>query len=199
MSFPDPFDNPPAAPAPAQAPAPAPAPAEAPQQSPWDNTPAAPAAQSAAPVVAPAAGTGDLSVTFKGDGSYSAAWIVPKYASVDEALVDLGVDPVEVAKLGQGQKWFALFDRAKKMNDHYASLGGGTPPPANNGGGGQPQQQSRAPQQAQEAPGGEKRFCSHGEMVFKSGVSKAGNAYQLFSCTAPRDQQCKPQYLNNRR
>ncbi|AGR46464.1 hypothetical protein ODIN_49 [Mycobacterium phage Odin] len=197
MSFPDPFDNPPA---PASAPEPAQAPAEAPQQSPWDNTPApAPAAQAEAPVVAPAAGTGDLSVTFKGTGGYDAAWLVPKYSSVDEALVDLGVDPAQVAALGQGQKWFALFDRVKKMNDHYASLGGGAPAPANNGGGSQPQQQSRAPQQAQEAPGGEKRFCSHGEMVFKSGVSKAGNAYQLFSCTAPRDQQCKPQYLNNRR
>ncbi|EHB47646.1 hypothetical protein MycrhDRAFT_5772 [Mycolicibacterium rhodesiae JS60] len=134
---------------------------------------------------------GDLSVTFKGDGSFGYPWIVPKYTSVTEALIDLGVDAAALAELNQGQKWFALFDRTKKMNDHYASLGGGAPAPASGGG----QAQSNTPQASQEAPGGQKRYCAHGEMVFKSGVSKSsGKPYQLFSCTAPRDQQCKAQF-----
>ncbi|ALA07861.1 hypothetical protein SEA_EXPLOSIONERVOSA_50 [Mycobacterium phage ExplosioNervosa] len=151
-----------------------------------------PAPQPAAQVVNVSA-TGDLSVTFKGDGSYSAPWIVPKYTSVDQALVDLGVDPDEVAKLGQGQKWFALFDRAAKMNQHFATLtGGGKPATTGGGGGGQRQ---APPKAATEAPNGEKKFCKHGEMEYKSGTSKkTGKPYALFSCTAPRDEQCDAQW-----
>lgn len=178
MSFEDPFAS-------------APVDSEA-QDAPADNPQPAAATSSPAPVVVTGSASGDLSVTFKGDGSYGSPWIVPKYSSVDAALIDFGVYADEVAKLGQGQKWFALFDRATKMAKHFAGLGGGPPnrKPANVGG------QSRAPQQAQEAPGGEERFCEHGKMEFKSGVSSKGKAYKLFSCTAPRDQQCKAQFLN---
>ncbi|QFG04626.1 hypothetical protein PBI_KEZIACHARLES14_50 [Mycobacterium phage Keziacharles14] len=183
MSYEDPFDA-----------APTQAPQDEAQQAPVAAQPApAPTnvVNTAAPVsVAP---TGDLSVTFKGDGSYGAAWIVPKYTSVDHALVDLGVNPEEVAKLGQGAKWFALFTRAKQMNDHYASLGGGAPAaaPAQSGGG----QRQAAPAAAQAAPNGEEKFCQHGKMEYKSGTSKkTGKPYALFSCTAPRDQQCDAQW-----
>ncbi|QFG12550.1 hypothetical protein PBI_TOAKA_50 [Mycobacterium phage Toaka] len=181
MSYDDPFADAPADSAPAE---------EAQQQTP--PTPPAPATvvtNTAAPVtVSPA---GDLSVTFKGDGTYTAPWIVPKYASVDAALVDLGVDPAAVAELGQGAKWFALFDRATKMAQHFASLGGGTPNAKPAGGGGGGGQRQSAPQAAKEAPNGEKQFCQHGEMEYKSGTSKkTGKPYALFSCTAPRDQQC---------
>ncbi|APC46170.1 hypothetical protein PBI_STARSTUFF_52 [Mycobacterium phage StarStuff] len=186
MSYEDPFASAPVDTAPAEE-----AQQQTPTESPWDP----PAQQTQTVEVRPAPADA-LSITFKGDGSYSAPWLVPKYTSVTEALVDLGVDPDEVAKLGQGQKWFALMDRVTKMADHFANLGGGSKPNSGgggNGGGGQ-QRQSRAPQQAQEAPGGEERFCKHGKMEFKSGVSKAGNTYALFSCTAPRNEQCPAQY-----
>lgn len=178
LSYDDPFDAPQAPPAP---------PAEESQQQ-TAPTPAAVGHNPAAPVaVSP---NGDLSVTFKGDGGYGSPWIVPKYASVGDALVDLGMSPQEVSTLSQGNRWLKLFERTKQMNDHFAGLGGGAPAPAGNGGGGQ-QRQSKAPQQAQEAPNGEKQFCQHGEMEYKTGVSKkTGKPYALFSCTAPRDQQC---------
>ncbi|AER48759.1 ribonucleoside reductase class II [Mycobacterium phage Alma] len=182
MSYEDPFAT-----APADAPA-----EEAQQQTEPTPPPAKPVVNNtAAPVaVGPA---GDLSVTFKGDGTYTAPWIVPKYASVDAALVDLGVDADEVAKLGQGQKWFALFDRATKMAQHFASLGGGAAKPASGGGGGS--QRQAPPKAATEAPNGEKKFCKHGEMEYKSGTSKkTGKPYALFSCTAPRDEQCDAQW-----
>jgi len=67
------------------------------------------------------------------------------------------------------------------------------------GGSGGGQRSGGAPQEAKEAPGGEERFCKHGKMEFKSGISKAGNKYELFSCTAPRDEQCPAQYLNSKK
>ncbi|QGZ16851.1 ribonucleoside reductase class II [Mycobacterium phage Phaded] len=162
-----------------------------------EPTPAATQVAEPAPKPVVAGGpAGDLSVTFKGDGSYASPWIVPKYATVADALVDLGEDPSVVAGMGQAQRWMALFERATKMAAHFAKLSGGAPAPAN--GGGQQRQQSRAPQAAQEAPNGEERFCSHGKMEFKSGVSKkTGKPYKLFSCTAPRDQQCDAQFLKS--
>ncbi|QFG08631.1 hypothetical protein PBI_VANISOA_50 [Mycobacterium phage Vanisoa] len=185
MSYEDPFEDAPADSAPAE---------EAQQQT--EPTPA-PAPKPAAVVTNNVSGSGDLSVTFKGDGSYSAPWLVPKYASVSDALVDLGEDPAKVTGLSQAQKWFALFERVTKMGKHYASLGGGSTAPAGNagGGGGGGGQRQSAPQAAKEAPNGEKKFCQHGEMEYKSGTSKkTGKPYALFSCTAPRDQQCDAQW-----
>ncbi|AXH46790.1 hypothetical protein SEA_ACOLYTE_46 [Mycobacterium phage Acolyte] len=129
--------------------------------------------------------TDGVSATFKFAGAYSDPWVVVK-----------GSDPADVLAKVNTPEFKALMDKVQFIAGMYS--GAGKPvAPANGGGGGQ--QQSRAPQQAQQAPGGEKRFCEHGEMVFKSGVSKAGNAYKLFSCTAPRDQQCKAQYLNDKK
>ncbi|QGJ90197.1 hypothetical protein PBI_SHEAKEIRA_49 [Mycobacterium phage SheaKeira] len=185
MSYEDPFDAAPAQPAPAPVPEPAPAAPPAPVA-------AAPAA--AAPVVVASGGSGDLSVTFKGDGTYASPWIVPKYASVADALVDLGADPNEVAGLNQAQRWGALFERATKMAAHFAGLG--SPAPTPGGGGSAPAtQRQAAPAAAQAAPNGEEKFCQHGKMEYKSGTSKkTGKPYALFSCTAPRDQQCDAQW-----
>jgi hypothetical protein len=127
--------------------------------------------------------TDGVSATFKFAGAYSDPWVVVK-----------GADPADVLSKIETPEFKALMDKVKFIAGIYAPAGAA---PASSGGGGA-QQQSRAPQAAQEAPGGEKRFCEHGQMEFKSGVSKKGNSYQLFSCTAPRDQQCKPQYLNSK-
>ncbi|QFG10417.1 ribonucleoside reductase class II [Mycobacterium phage Anthony] len=185
----------------APAPAPAPAPEEAQQQpvasSPWDSPPAdapKPAPAAPAPVVAQSA-SGDLSVTFKGTGNFDYPWIVPKYSTVEEALIDLGEESRAVAGMSQAEKWAALFTRAVKMNAYFGSLGGDAPPQQRGGGGGGGQRS--APQPAQEAPGGEKRYCEHGEMTYKTGVSKKnGKAWKAFMCPSnDRDNECKAQFL----
>lgn len=122
-------------------------------------------------------GDGKIVSTYKEGAGYDASWTVVHAASVDDWFA-IHNDP-RFPSLLEKQKKVASYFRGKPAVDSPASQA----------------QVSRAPQAAQEAPGGEKRFCEHGEMVFKSGVSKAGNSYRLFSCTAPRDQQCKAQYL----
>lgn len=46
-----------------------------------------------------------------------------------------------------------------------------------------------------EAPNGDTRTCAHGEMTFRSGVSRNGKAYKAFFCTAPREDQCSPVWM----
>lgn len=125
---------------------------------------------------------GKLTITFKGAGGFADRWIVVYAASAADGLAQIQ-DPAFVELLNKSRT-LAEWDYKKATE--------GKPVQASNPGQQQPHQ---APQGATQAPGGEKRFCSHGEMVFKSGVSKAGNAYKLFSCTAPREQQCKAEYL----
>jgi hypothetical protein len=126
--------------------------------------------------------TDGVSATFKFDGAYGAPWVVVKGATAAEVNAKL-----------HDKEFKELMDYVQRV----ASVYGAPAAPAAPQGGGQaaPAQQSRAPQGATQAPNGETRTCAHGPMVFKSGVSKAGNAYKLFSCTAPRDQQCKAEYL----
>ncbi|AHG24271.1 ribonucleoside reductase class II [Mycobacterium phage Benvolio] len=166
---------------------------------PWSSAPAqqsepAPPAQAAAPVATTATtaavdsvsvqhSTDGVSATFKFAGAYSDPWVVVK-----------GSDPADVLAKLDKPEFKALMDKVKLIASVYAPADA---KPAGNAGGGA--QQSRAPQAAQEAPNGEKRYCSHGEMQFKSGVSKkTGNPYKMFVCTAPRDQQCDAQFLNSR-
>ena len=135
----------------------------------------------------------EYSLTFKGTGGYADRWLVVRFPTAEVGNKILK-DPA-LKELLDGSIKVAEYDFKAYTTAH------GARPTAQVTSAAPSQQQSqpnpsRAPQQSQEAPGGEKRFCSHGEMVFKSGVSKAGNAYKLFSCTAPRDQQCKAQYLN---
>ncbi|AOQ28167.1 hypothetical protein SEA_DUDELITTLE_49 [Mycobacterium phage DudeLittle] len=170
-------------------------------EDPWSSAPAQqsepePPAQAAAPVATTASAaavdsvsvqhsTDGVSATFKFAGQYSDPWVVVK-----------GADPADVYAKISTPEFKALMDRVQQIAGVYA---GAAAKPAGNAGGGAQQQQSRAPQPAQEAPGGEKRYCSHGEMQFKSGVSKkTGNPYKMFVCTAPRDQQCDAQFLNSR-
>ncbi|AIT13524.1 ribonucleoside reductase class II [Mycobacterium phage SweetiePie] len=171
-------------------------------EDPWSSAPAQqsepePPAPAAAPVATTASAaavdsvsvqhsTDGVSATFKFAGAYSDPWVVVK-----------GADPADVYAKISTPEFKALMDRVQQIAGVYA--GSGAKPAGNAGGGAQQQQQSRAPQPAQEAPGGEKRYCSHGEMQFKSGVSKkTGNPYKMFVCTAPRDQQCDAQFLNSR-
>ncbi len=59
-----------------------------------------------------------------------------------------------------------------------------TPPQA-------PQRQISGPPPGQQAP-----LCEHGyAREFKSGTSKAGKSYKMWSCPMDRDQQCEPVWL----
>jgi len=141
------------------------------------SEPSAPVVKSAQPVPS----EGKVVVTLKGGAGYDAPWIVVHADSVDDAYHQVNSNMMlELMRVTQ----LAGADFTGKAPTKPAAQQGVVQP-----------QQSRAPQGAQEAPGGEKRFCEHGEMVFKTGISKAGNPYKLFSCTAPRGQQCKAQFL----
>jgi len=144
------------------------------------------------PNILPVPETG-LSVTFKGGPGFEAPWLVPKYGSVSEALLDLGMPEDQVSELSPGQRWDALMTRVQAMAQSFAGKGG-----APSGGGGAQRQAAPKgqPQGAQEAPGGEKRYCEHGEMRFRSGTSKAGKPYKAFFCTSQdRNDECKAQFL----
>jgi hypothetical protein len=124
------------------------------------------------------AGEGKIVSTYKEGAGYDASWTVVHAASVDDWF-----------SIHEHPRFKELLDRQKKVAQYMRGGANGR----NDSNASAPS--SRAPQGAQEAPGGEKRFCSHGEMVFKSGISKAGNDYKLFSCPAPRQEQCQAQYL----
>lgn len=119
---------------------------------------------------------GYTSVTIKGTGRQSDRWVVVRYATPAALLAALKAP--ELKEVLDYSWKIAEYDAKRAPQPTSA-------PPASNA----------VPPAAAQAPNGEKRFCSHGEMVFKSGVSRAGNAYKLFSCTAPREQQCPAEYL----
>lgn len=139
-----------------------------------------------APNAAGVSADGKVVLTFKGGSGFDAPWVVIHADGIQEAHEFVTGDNASL--LAQ------VMERVQSAAKHFAGMGpaaaqGG----ANRGGGGNT---GGAPSASQAAPGGETRHCAHGEMVFKSGVSKQGKPYKLFSCTAPRDSQCKAQFLN---
>lgn len=123
---------------------------------------------------------GKVVLTFKGGRDFDAPWIVIHANGLQEAHDFVVGDNASLLA--------TVMERVKVASMHFAGKDNQAAPA-------QAPQRS-APQVATQAPGGETRFCEHGEMVFKSGVSKAGKPYKLFSCTAPRESQCKAQFLN---
>ena len=166
MSFEDPFDN---APLDSE-------PTEEAQQ------PAVKAKVTKAKPAVESVSDGKVVLTFKGGRDFDAPWIVIHANGLQEAHDFVVGDNASLLA--------TVMERVQTAGKHFAGKPAVSAPAE---GGSQPQRS--APQASQEAPGGEKRFCDHGEMQFKSGVSKAGNSYRLFSCTAPRESQCKAQYL----
>jgi len=123
-------------------------------------------------------GEGKIVSTYKEGAGYDASWTVVHANSVDDWFA-IHEDP----------RFPELLAKQKKVAAYFRVKPEGAPQSSQPSAGG-------TPQQASEAPGGEKRHCAHGEMVFKTGVAKAtGKPYSLFSCTAPREQQCKAQFL----
>ena len=161
-------------------------------EDPFDNAPAdsETAVEEVQPVVkakaarakpAVAESDGKVVLTFKGGRDFDAPWVVIHANGLQEAHDFVVGDNASLLAV--------VMERVQVAAKHFA----GKPAAAAQGGA---QPSTEPPQASQEAPGGEKRFCSHGEMVFKSGVAKGtGKPYSLFSCTAPREHQCKAQFL----
>ncbi|KZM68868.1 hypothetical protein [Nocardia terpenica] len=146
------------------------------------DTPPAQAVKAERPV---AAGDGKVVLTFKGGAGYDAPWVVIHAADLADAY-----DQVS----GENSTLLAsLMKEVQAGGQFFSSLGSSAPKGGSGGGGGQRQQ--RAPQES--APGGQSRQCSHGEMVFKSGVGKNGKPWKAFMCPAPRNapDQCDPDFL----
>lgn len=165
LSFEDPFDS-------------VPLDSDAPLEEP------APAVKAKAAKAKPAVGVesdGKVVLTFKGGRDFDAPWVVIHANGLQEAH-DFVV--------GENASLLAVvMERVQVAAKHFA--GSGKPAVA-----AQAEPSTAAPQQAVSAPGGQTRQCAHGEMVFRSGVAKGtGKPYSLFSCTAPREHQCKAQFL----
>lgn len=125
---------------------------------------------------------GKVVLTFKGGRDFDAPWIVVHANGLQEAHDFVVGDNAALLAV--------VMERVQTAAKHFASQGKPAPSPQ------AVQATTAAPPQALNAPGGETRHCEHGEMVFRSGVAKAtGKPYQLFSCTAPREHQCKAQFL----
>ncbi|OHT67808.1 hypothetical protein BKG67_23130 [Mycobacteroides chelonae] len=181
MTQPDPFA--PSADEPQTAPPQAPATPDDPWSAPPQGfaTPEPPAQAPAVKTVAPSE-DGKVVLTFKGGTGYDAPWIVIHATSLEDAHDQVtGENANLLAK---------VMTQTQNAGSHFSRLGGGKPTGGGNSGGG-----SNAPQAAQQAPNGEKQYCQHGEMEYKTGISqKSGKHYALFSCTAPRDEQCKAKF-----
>ncbi len=160
---------------------------------PWADEPAvqapptttqAPAPAKSAAVREQAPANEGITVTLKGGKGYEAPWIVVHAADPASALAQLN-DPTLKD----------LADLTAKVGGYFAGKGAQTPAAGPSGpapsaptGGSRPAHQ--------QAPGGESRYCNHGEMEFRSAVSKAGKPYKGFFCTERnRDEQCQAQFL----
>jgi hypothetical protein len=176
-------------------------PAEAPADSPFDTPPAEAPKKTAAKKAAPKAAAkttvstdseGKVTVTLKGGAGFDAPWIVIHAESIEDAYAQM---------TESGTLLGELMKRVSNAGQYFAGLapakagpaGGGNRGAGNANGGNQRQGQ---PQGSQEAPNGEKRYCAHGEMRFKSDVSKAGKPYKGFFCTSrDRNDQCDAEFL----
>lgn len=117
---------------------------------------------------------GKVVVTLKGGRDYDAPWIVIHAADVEDANVQLS-DP----------ELKPLIEQTAKVAKFFAKTNGGGQPQ----GGGQ-QQSNGKPAGAEEAPGGEKQFCKHGEKRFDTKISKkTKKPYSAFFCTGPQSDQ----------
>lgn len=119
-----------------------------------------------------------ITVTLKGGTGYDAPWVVI-HADTPEQALDL---------LHDDETFKNLLDQSAKVGKYFAEKG--APVKAASGGG-------DAKPARQNAPGGESRQCSHGEMTFRSGVSGSGKAWKGFFCPTPKGTagQCEPEFI----
>jgi hypothetical protein len=129
-------------------------------------------------------------VTLKAGSGYEAPWITIDGRTVGDALDQIS-DAGKLRELMDGTLRAGAYFIKAHTGAAPAPTAGAVPP-ATQPHNGQP------PQAAQEAPGGEKRYCAHGTMIYRTGISsKTGQPYKVFSCSHPvRNEQCKAQFIN---
>lgn len=134
----------------------------------------APAKKAAAKPVEVQGPSDKIVVTLKGGAGFDAPWIVIHASNVAEAISTV-------------RETADLMEITQKAAAHFAGQKAS--------GGSAPARRGAAPAAAQQAPNGDSRQCEHGEMRFKSGVSKAGKPYKAFFCTADKSEECTPIFL----
>lgn len=156
-----------------------------------------------------------VSATIKRNKEYDASWVVvrgPNARYVQGQLAEIGpefataLDRAEAVlkttpgqTIGQAQQ---TLSQAGIQTSTVESDGAFYDQQQPQGQGYQPQQQyapqgpSQASQTASQAPAGNAPHCAHGPRQWKEGVSKAGNAYKMWSCPSrDRNDQCQPQWV----
>lgn len=123
-----------------------------------------------------------ISVTLKGGTGYDAPWIVVKGTSVQEALDTLN-EIREKGLMDVTAKAAGMFQGYVGGASHAAGAGASQGTGQQGGGYSQrpPAQPSGPP------PGVEARNCRHGQMVYRTGMSKFNKPYQAFFCPQPKE------------
>jgi hypothetical protein len=137
---------------------------------PWPETSSANDAKEA-PVTQPET---EVSATLKAGTGYDAPWLVAR-------------GPNAAAVVAELRSWFGeggLIDATARTAEAFKRATGNDKPAAS---------QQRQPQPAATPPPGmEPKKCKHGAMVFRSGTSKKGNPYKVWSCpSTDQDDQCR--------
>jgi hypothetical protein len=126
-------------------------------------------------------------VTLKAGPEQGAPWITIDGADVSDAADQLG-DTDGVKRLVELTVSAARFLHRSYGSNQQRGLSNGS---------GSGQRQPGKPAGASEAPNGEKRYCEHGQRVYKSGFSeKTGKNWAAFDCP---ERVCDREWANNRR
>jgi hypothetical protein len=138
-----------------------------------------------------------VTLSYKGGTGYDASLFVLRASNMRELLELIGGDP---RNLSNAEVLKAIFDLSAKHQAYRSGLNGSqkrAPAPESSGSTEQPVDSRPAPT---DAPGGEERFCKHGKMTFRTGITKSGKnqgkTWQGFYCTErDKDNQCDVQWL----
>lgn len=127
-------------------------------------------------------------VTLKGGTGYDAPWIVIHASDLQEAHNHFAGD--------NSKLMHDLMARVQNASKQFA----GSAPTSTVAQNTPVQVRSNVPAGAQQAPGGETRQCSHGEMAYRTGRSqKDGGTWKAFMCPTPKGtpNQCAPQWIKD--
>ncbi|TCO56882.1 hypothetical protein [Actinocrispum wychmicini] len=135
-----------------------------------------------------AAGEHKVRVTLKAGAGYDAPWITIDGTDVHDAADQLG-DTDGVKQLVE-----LTVSAAKFLHRSYGPAQQRSSAGSSSGSG---QRQAGKPAGANEAPNGEKRYCEHGQRLYKSGFSeKTGKNWGAFDCP---EKVCDREWANNRK
>lgn len=129
-----------------------------------------------------------FTLSLKGHPGFDAPLLVIRGKSVSDLADQFeGEDGAEVRRLMDKASRAAKYFSELFPEDRYQTKGN------NFGGGGSGNRAAKTDDRKKPPRGVETPECRHGQMIYKSGVSKRGNAYELFECP---DGKCKSEWLN---